>query len=82
MRFLWSGDRKYSLYSIKITTPIECPHMNTCVCVCVCVFNVPFQSFIHGCIYSCMHAFNYSFIHSCFHVAACTSMPVAYIDRQ
>ncbi len=71
MRFLWSGDRKYSLYSIKITTPIERPHMNTCVRACVCLTCHFSHSFMDAFIHACEH----SFIHSCFHVAACTSMP-------
>ncbi|XP_026094095.1 uncharacterized protein LOC113066413 [Carassius auratus] len=39
------GDNVYSLYSIKIITPMGCPHFSqkqTCVCVrcvCVCVFH-------------------------------------------
>ncbi len=33
---MW-GDGKYSLYSIKTITSMECFNVCVCVCVCVCV---------------------------------------------
>ncbi len=43
------GDRIYSLYSIKTSTPMESPHnavAPTCMYVCVCVC---------ACVWVCMH---------------------------